>query len=339
MRVLVASSGIGGLSSARTGAALARAWAQLGAEVAVVPIGEAGEGFLEALAALWGVEPAVVDVPGADVSATVVLDPARARVAVGVPARDIDPWHGQSTDLGHALNAALNLVGDRPLSVYLDLASNRCHDGGRGMLAAVGHRDLGGVHLVGVVPAEEAAQPLAGLRGIVSRDGRPAGLDVAELLAADQVLVALADELSRAGGAAAPLVDAPGAGACGGAGLGILALGGRVEAAPDVVAGQAGLPDTVRHADLVVTGCHQLHFGTMGGTAMRAVVDLAGSALRPVIALAGTNHIGARELRSVGIEQAYSLFDTGAVGEGALADDLATTLTAAAVPIARNWWW
>ena len=54
MRVLVATDTIGSLSSARAGALVATGWP--GAEVTVVSLGEAGAGFVQALADQLGVD-------------------------------------------------------------------------------------------------------------------------------------------------------------------------------------------------------------------------------------------------------------------------------------------
>ena len=54
MQVMVASDTVGSLSSARAGAAIGSGWA--GADVRVLPIGEAGEGFVTAYADLIGAE-------------------------------------------------------------------------------------------------------------------------------------------------------------------------------------------------------------------------------------------------------------------------------------------
>ena len=54
MRVVVASDTIEGLSSQQAGQALAAGWPQ--AQVVVIPVGEAGAGFLTALADRAGVD-------------------------------------------------------------------------------------------------------------------------------------------------------------------------------------------------------------------------------------------------------------------------------------------
>lgn len=361
MRVLVATDRIGQLSSLRVGECFARAWAGLGAECAVVPIGEAGAGFVEAAADQWETTleviaasetlPVTVAVQPREDGTTVAPragDPGATRIAVSVPRRPTDPWLGDSGDLGLALAAVLTAISVRPLDVYLDLTANLSHDGGRALFEQAAELDLTGVQLTGVVPADEMTTPLTGLRGIVSRDGRPAGLDVEELLSRDQALVDWAADLTARVDFPTPLADEPGAGACGGAGVAILGLGGTVVAGSELLSDRADLLSTMRACDLVVTGCAQLDFGTMGGQALRRVVTLAEQALRPAIALAGTNYISERELRSVGIEQAYSLLgdDTEqaySLLEGRdpddLGDDLPDLLTDAAARIARSWVW
>ena len=120
-----------------------------------------------------------------------------------------------------------------------------------------------------MVPATELSQPLLGLRGITSLRGRPAGLDTETLLRTDAAL----EQLARL--AAPRLMSSPGAGACGGLGLAVLALGGRLTTGPAVTfgsaVGQAALPG----ADLVVTGCSAFDFATRGGGVVAAAAEAA----------------------------------------------------------------
>ena len=142
------------------------------------------------------------------------------------------------------------------------------HDAGAGLLAGLGARSsgadltagvagltglsavdlgavrdlLGDVELVGVVPTAERDAQLLGLRGITSRRGRAAGEDPAPLLAADSALQRLT-ELVAPGHA-----TAPGAGACGGLGWAVLALGGRLVTGPEL--GLADVAAEVRSGGL-----------------------------------------------------------------------------------------
>ena len=54
MRVLVISAGLADLPPAAAGAAVGAAWADLGHQVAVVPIGIGGQGLLDAMSGVPG---------------------------------------------------------------------------------------------------------------------------------------------------------------------------------------------------------------------------------------------------------------------------------------------
>ena len=205
MRVLVATDAIGGLSSAAAGEAVGRAFAEAGASVAVVPLGEAGAGFVGACAELWGVP--LSDADGVPVARS-------GRMVAAAP-----PGPGQPEAGFDVAASSGSLAGgwESPGhggTIYLDLAGNWAHDGGAGLLAALGATasvqldggvqalpgisgldlapalaTLGGSRLVGVVPLDEMDTPLLGLRGITSRRGHAAGMDPALLLATDDALV------------------------------------------------------------------------------------------------------------------------------------------------------
>ena len=332
MRVVVATAAFAQLTPATTGAALARAWAGLGAEVAVVPLGEAGAGFATAWEELTGGRCVVV--------------PAASRPS---PTVDALPLRASSFPIGDAVREAAGSTGP----VVVDLADSSAHDGGAGFLAALGCTAdvpltsgvaqltgiteidlspalawLAGREILVAVPASEAVLPLCGLRGITSVRGYASGTDVQVLLDTDQALVDLCVALGRP-----ELATTPGAGAWGGVGAVVLALGGRVASGPELIAARAHLAVTIAASDLVVTGADQLDFGTMGGDSVTVVRELASAALRPVIALARTNFISSRELRTISIEAAHSLAPTPDV----ILD--ADAITTAATGVARSWSW
>ena len=76
----------------------------------------------------------------------------------------------------------------------------------------------------------------------------------------------------------------------------------------------------------MVTGEGAFDFSSRSGKVPYGVAEVAAEALRPCVALAGQVLVGAREMRALGVESAYSLVDL--VGEerafadpaGALAD-------------------
>ncbi len=362
MRVLVCPDRMGPLSSAAAGKALASGWP--GAVTRAV--GEAGRGFVEATADGWGsvLQTAVVD--GA------VLESARAADAVvlgvsgvfdelgvlgesGVDAHARPespiPYQASSFVLGQAIGALL--AEDRPKRLLVDLAGLDVHDAGAGLLAGLGARSSGGrlsdgvaglsgltavdlaavrsvladVELIGVVPAAERDDQLLGLRGITSRRGRAAGEDSAVLLATDAALQQLTELVAPA------VATTPGAGACGGLGWTMMALGGRLTTGPEL--GLVGVGDGY---DLVVTGCGIFDFAARGGGVVAAAAELAAAALAPCIVIAGEVLIGAREMRTMGIEAAYPVRESNL--DAPTGGDLtAAELTATVTRVSRTWRW
>lgn len=349
MRVLVCSDEVGGLPSALAGRCLAQGWSS--SRTAVVPVGEAGAGFVGATAAAWGSgeEPVVVDERvGARTRAAAGL--ALALPGTGAGEGPV-PYAASSRPLGRLVADSLRGEGPGGGVLLVDLVSDDVHDGGAGFLGALGadadvdlgggvaglagltrldlhepRRRVAGLDLVGVVPSTQTATPLLGLRGITSVRGRAAGEDAEPLLAADARLQQLAD-LAGPG-----LGGTPGAGACGGTGLAVLALGGRLTSGPDVALG--GITGPV---DLVVTGCTVFDFAHRGGGVVAAAAALAGRLLAPCVVVAGEVLIGGREMRTMGIEAAYAVHESTGVEQA----PVVTTdeLVATASRVARSWRW
>lgn len=252
--------------------------------------------------------------------------------------------------MGEALN---QLVAARhPRRVYVDLIGVAVHDAGAGLLAGLGatadrpldhgapglidvsvldlsaaFSALGDTELIGVVPHGELNRHLLGLRGITSIQGRSAGLDPGLLLSIDAALEGFARLAS------AEQAVKPGAGACGGLGFAVLALGGRLATGPEVA-----LASVEREVDLMVSGCTVFDFATRGGGVVAAVAEAAAAALSPCIVLAGEVLIGAREMRTMGIEAAYAARETAGDRPNGLAVSEAE-LTALARRVARSWSW
>ena len=96
-----------------------------------------------------------------------------------------------------------------------------------------------------------------------------------------------------------------------------------------------GLAERARRADLVVTGEGAFDFSSRGGKVPDGVAAVAAEAMQPCIALAGSVLVGSREMRTLGIESAYSVVDL--VGEDASFADPAGSLAALAERTARTW--
>ena len=352
MRIVVATDSIGALSSRQAGEVIASGWLPV-AGVSVLPTGEAGAGFAAAYAELAGftASPQVADGlvvtigHGPDTGVVQVLGPT------GGPGI---PYKQSSQAIGDAI---ANLSRTTPLRrIIVDLAGLWVHDAGAGLLAALGatadrplDRGVAGLEgiteldlvparalldeaqLVGVVPASMLSQPLLGLRGITSRSGREAGVDPELMLRTDAALEAFARLASPTH------AEAPGAGACGGLGFAVLALGGQLSSGPALTLASATGQQAMRAVDLVVTGCSVFDFASRGGGVVASMAEAAAAALVPCIVIAGEVLIGSREMRTLGIEAAYAVQES-------LIDDLQADiseeeLASTARRVARSWSW
>jgi glycerate kinase len=180
-----------------------------------------------------------------------------------------------------------------------------------------------------LVAACDVERPLLGLRGTTNRDGPDRGLDADRLQRVDAQLERLADRTDRA------LADSRHAGAGGGMGFALQLVGAECAPAVELVADAVGLSELSRAADLVITGEGSLDYKSRSASAPSAVADAAAAAIRPCVALAGRVLLGAREMRVMGVESAYSLIEMAGPDQ-ALAVP-AESLSGLAERVARTW--
>src|SRR6478672_5508166 len=133
MRVLVATDALAGLSSLGAGRLIGSGW-PVGA-VTVLPVGAAGAGFVEAFADLHGLTTRI-EADGRWVTTDAASDTVAAVQVSGPPGSGPIPYEDSSQRLGSAV--ARLLVDRRPARLYLDLAGLATHDGGAGLLGALG---------------------------------------------------------------------------------------------------------------------------------------------------------------------------------------------------------
>jgi glycerate kinase len=115
----------------------------------------------------------------------------------------------------------------------------------------------------------------------------------------------------------------------------MLLLGATRESGIELVADKVELAARAARADLVVTGEGAFDFSSRSGKVPYGVAEVAAHALRPCVAIAGQVLVGAREMRALGVESAYSLVD--AVGEERALGDPAGALGDVAARVARTW--
>jgi glycerate 2-kinase len=363
MRVLIAPDGFAGsLSAVAAAEAIAEGWRRRAPddELDLAPMSDGGPGLVDVLhaslgGALLGVTvrgPYGGSVPGSVLvhEGTAYVESAQAcGLHLTAPA-DRRPEQAGSSGVGELVTAAMD-AGAR--EVHVGLGGVGTNDGGAGLLAALGAvatpgaaldrgpsglATLEGVDLgpardrtqgVRMVAATDVDSPLLGLIGATNVHGAARGVAADRLQTVDLALERLARATDRR------LALAQGTGAGGGLGFALSLLGATRRAGVDVVTEAVGLLDRARRADLVVTGEAGFDFSSGSGTVPYAVARVATLALQPCIALAGRVFVGSREMRTLGIESAYSVADL--VGERAAQEDPVGSLTALAERTARSW--
>jgi glycerate kinase len=361
MRVLVAPDSFGGtLTAVEAAAAIAAGWSRMapGDELVLAPMSDGGPGFVDVLHASLGGEVLAVTVldqygDDAPAAALMVEDTAylESAQACGLHLSDRrEPERATTYGLGQLLTAAVDEGARR---VVVGLGGTGTLDAGAGMLAALGAKanpdealvggphslelldrvELGGIEerLDGIelIFASDVDNPLLGLRGVANVFGASRGMTDGREHYVDAQLTRFADCTDRR------LAEARGAGAGGGLGFGFLLAGGSQVDGVGLVAEAVGLEELARDADLVVTGEGAFDFQSRSGKVPYGVAQIAMRAVRPCVAVAGQVLVGAREMRALGIESAYSLVDL--VGEQAAFGDPVTSLSVLAERVARTW--
>ncbi len=364
MRVLVAPDKFAGtLSAPEAARAIARGWARTSPddEVVRLPMADGGPGFVDALHDALGGRLHPVPVrgsTGAEVPVTLLvvddvayLESAQAcGLQLGPPsARTASTW-----GVGEAVRAAVELGVS---SVVVGLGGSATNDGGAGLLGALGAtadrpldagpdglRGITSVDLaaalrvvegVDLVAASDVDVPLLGLFGATKTFGPQKGLDDADLLEVDGLLDTWVDAVCGPTPAQRRVADAPGAGAAGGLGLGLLLLGADRRPGVAVVAEAVGLDAACAAADLVVSGEGSYDHTSRSGKVVHGVAQVAGRHARPCVAVAGRVTVGAREMRAMGVESAYAMLDL--VGEERSFADPSGALADVAERVARTW--
>jgi glycerate kinase len=116
-----------------------------------------------------------------------------------------------------------------------------------------------------------------------------------------------AAELEAASGRV--IAEVAGAGAAGGLGAALLALGARRESGASLVATLTGTADRIAAADLLVTGEGRLDEQSLRGKVVGALAAVAGRSNVPVLVLAGQVDLEAPQRVAGGITAAYAVAD------------------------------
>jgi len=140
----------------------------------------------------------------------------------------------------------------------------------------------------------------------------------------EQRLTAWAMELEVMAGRAVSTI--PGAGAAGGLGAALLALGAGRESGAGLVAAHTGLADQMARADLIVTGEGRLDEQSLHGKVVGALADAARPDGTAVLVLAGQVDLAPAAREAAGITAAHALADYAGSVRAAI-DDAAAQQT------------
>ena len=162
--------------------------------------------------------------------------------------------------------------------------------------------------------------------------GPQKGADPATVAALETAMTAWAGDLESAAGR--DVRTEPGAGAAGGLGAALLALGGHRESGAAVIAQHTGLVGDVADADLIITGEGRFDDQSLHGKVVSALAS--GSRGAPVLVLAGQVTLDEASLRAAGIAEAHSITEYAGSVELAMSD-AARQLTGLAHQTSTRW--
>jgi glycerate kinase len=350
MRVLIAPDCFGdSLTAVEAAEAIADGWrrARPTDELTLAPQSDGGPGFVGVLASRLGQVHTlrVVGPLTAEVSAAWVLDPAPPRTAyiecaqacglalLGGPPSVRTALDAHSRGVGQLIAAALDGRAGR---IVVGLGGSSCTDGGRGMVDELGGLTAGRRALAGVdlIAASDVEHPLLGPMGAARVFGPQKGADPDTVRILERRLTDWAAELDAAAGRA--ISDEQGAGAAGGIGAALLALGGRRESGAAIIAEHTRLADDVAGAELVITGEGRFDDQSLHGKVVSALAEGARSRHIPVLVLAGQVTLDEPALREAGITAAVSIAEHAGSIQLAI-DDAANHLAALAQVTAASW--
>ncbi|WP_377642018.1 glycerate kinase [Oryzobacter terrae] len=278
-----------------------------------------------------------------------------------------DPGLTSTWGVGALLETALD---EGATTVVLGVGGGSTNDAGAGLLAALGAGPAsalarGGLALadapddalvglpsvldrlagVDLVLATDEDTPLLGLQSTSAVESPRKGATAGQAQALENALGRFTDVLRRAlpepprdllTGLPRRLDREPGAGAAGGLGYALLAMGARRVGAVDTVLRETGFGPAAARSDLVVTGAGRVDWSTLQGSVVAGVAAATLETARPTVLVAGECLVGRRETMSLGLAGTYAVADSAREVEAMVADPV-ETLAARTARVARTW--
>jgi len=339
LRVLIAPDCYGdSLTAVHAAQAIAEGWqsARPADKLVLAPQSDGGPGFVGVLAGRIGeIRRSRVSGPlDAQVDAEWIFDDSAktaylecAQVCglalLGGPPTTRTAVEAHSGGVGQLIDAALQ---QGATTIVVGLGGSGCTDGGRGMVAALGGLGVARDRLAGIelVAASDVEHPLLGSMGAARVFGPQKGADPATVELLEQRMTDWAAELDAVAGTA--VSQLPGAGAAGGLGAALLALGGYRESGAGVIARHTNLAADVAEADLIITGEGRFDDQSLHGKVISSLARGAGATAVPVLVLAGQVTLDQSALQKAGITAAHAISEYAGSVQLAI-DDAANQLT------------
>lgn len=320
MRVLIAPDKFkGSLDAAAVAEQIARGIRDVAsdAKVTLAPIADGGEGTAEAIFSAAGAEwiaCSAHDALGRSVEArylwlpeitTVVIEMSEAGGLRRLHETERDPLCASTFGVGEMIRDSLRFA---PHEIVVGLGGSATNDGGSGMARALGYhffaeekeltngpaelRQLTRIvqpaarNLPKMIAAVDVNNPLLGERGATRVFGPQKGVTEDQMPRLERALTRLAEVVAREFGH--DFRGAPGAGAAGGLGFGLLAFcNAELRSGFDVVAETIKLEEKIARSDLVITGEGRLDAQTLHGKGPAGVARLARKLNKPIYAIVG----------------------------------------------------
>ncbi|MDX6212765.1 MAG: glycerate 2-kinase [Frankiales bacterium] len=344
-------------------------------DLVLAPLSDGGPGFVDVLATALGGELVTLTVEGpleSPVEATYLrvggtgggadtayVESAQACGLHLLRPDERDPLRTTTYGVGQLIAHALDQGAVR---VVVGLGGSATNDGGAGMLAALGvaglgpdggrvapggaalidvdHLDPGRLHpraaAVDLVAATDVINPLLGFTGASAVYGPQKGATAADTQRLDIALTHWADLLQRDLPGHLDVRKLPGAGAAGGMGAALLAIGATRESGIGLVRDAVGLADQVASAELVVTGEGMYDWQSRDGKVISGVTQLSIENGLPCVLIAGQVVVGRRQTSSSGLDATYSLADAAGSVQAAM-DHAPEWTRKVAAAVARGW--
>ncbi|WP_181347803.1 glycerate kinase [Thalassobacillus sp. CUG 92003] len=323
MNIVVAPDSFkGSLSSVHVSEAMRDAFLSVNpkSEVVLKPMADGGEGTLDALSKATNGRkvPFACTGPLGEASnswyveldnCTAVIEGAIIAGLPLVPEAQQNPDWTTSYGIGEAIIHALDRGNT---SLILTLGGSSTNDGGLGLLQALGMKamdtegnkvgnrgkDLFAVADIDISQLDPRLQtadiqvacdvdnPLTGENGASYVYGPQKGADATQIQAYDQALNDYGLLIEKAFDRT--IMNHKGAGAAGGLGFALLAVGGGFQSGAKLVADAIGLPASIQRADLIVTGEGESNHQTLYGKAPGYVAELAQRYNKPVLLISGS---------------------------------------------------